>query len=472
VHFSTIEVNPAPITQAGSSPMLRFWLVASANVLVASQAAIAQVKRAPVPVHGVAYDSVRGEPLRNAFVAIVGTTRSTHSDARGRFRFDSVPPGSYVVAVQHDALDSLGFAELSARATVGYGRDDVKISVPSFETLWHAVCRPGRPPKDSGFVHGTIRDASTRRPLGDAFVDLTWVELRVDKRRAVKRRQWRYATRADGDGRFAICGVPTAHWLRISAGSAGGASGFIDLAPTELRVRRRDLLIGLMSQSRAPSAGTVTGLVTDVGGVPLAGVRIVVDDTAEVRSGADGSFVMRNVPAGTRQLEILSVGTRAVVTAVDVLPNDTAAVALQLSRVTTLDVVHVMASRRRQALAAEIEARRRSGLGYTIEAGDIAKRTTFASVFNDLPSTRVDQRSTGFTVHVPDGRGGTCEPDVWIDGDLSVFAALSMIQPREVAAVELFPRAAAVPTRFRRESISRPSCGAILVWTNWGLGGQ
>jgi hypothetical protein len=45
-----------------------------------------------------------------------------------------------------------------------------------------------------------------------------------------------------------------------------------------------------------------------------------------------------------------------------------------------------------------------------------------------------------------------------------------MIQPREVAAVELFPRAGTVPLRYRRDLISRRACGAILVWTNWALG--
>jgi hypothetical protein len=422
-----------------------------------------------VSVHGVAYDSLRGGPLRNAFIAVVGTVRSAHSDERGRFRLDSVSPGTYIFAVQHDALDSLGFAELATRAAVVDGHDEVRISVPSFATLWRAACGPRPPPKDSGFVYGIVRDASSPAPVANAFVDLSWIELRIDKQRGVTQRHWRFETRTNADGRFSVCGVPVTHWLRIGAGVASGASGLIDLAPSELRVRRRDLVIG-PTGSRSRSVGTITGLLTDANGAPFVNARVVVDDSSEVWSGADGSFTVRNVPAGTRQIEILSIGTRAVVTAVDVLPNDTATLAVRLSRVTTLDVVRVTASRRGRVLVEQIEARRRSGHGYLIDATEIARRTTLSSVFSELPSARVEARSGNFTVFVPDGRGGMCAPDVWIDGAISAYAALSMIQPKEVAAVELFPRAGSVPTQYSRDSRSRRSCGAILVWTNWGLG--
>jgi hypothetical protein len=449
--------------------LLRFWFVASAAALIASQPATAQGRTAPVSVHGVAYDSVRGEPLRKAFIMVVGTALSAHSDEHGRFRVDSVSPGTHVFAAQHDALDSLGFAELTTRAAIVDGRDEVRISVPSFATLWRTACGPRPPPKDSGFVHGIVRDASSRAPLANAFVDLSWIDLRIDKRYGATQRYARFATRADASGRFSVCGVPVAHWLRIGAGAASGVSGLIDLPPSELRVRRRDLLIGATG-SRSRIVGTITGLLTDANGSPFANARVVVDDSSEVRSGDDGTFIIRNVPAGTRQVEVLSIGTRAVVTAVDVLPNDTATLALQLRRVTTLDVVRVTASRRGRILVEEIEARRTSGHGYLVDAGDIATRGTLSSVFRDLPSARVESRSGEFIVYLPDGRGGLCAPDLWIDGAISAYAALSMMQPKEIAAVELFPRAGTVPTRYRRDTSAKRGCGAILVWTNWSLG--
>jgi hypothetical protein len=119
-----------------------------------------------------------------------------------------------------------------------------------------------------------------------------------------------------------------------------------------------------------------------------------------------------------------------------------------------------------------MEERRRTGLGYLMEAGEIAHRATLSSVFSDLPSARVDSRNGTLAIALPDGRGGMCEPDVWLDGAPSAQAALNILQPREIAAVELFPRAGSVPMRYRKDLISRRACGAILVWTNWGLGRQ
>src|SRR5918992_1225999 len=111
-------------------------------------------------------------------------------------------------------------------------------------------------------------------------------------------------------------------------------------------------------------------MLTDAGGAPVADARVIVNDTTEVRSQADGSFIIRDVPVGTRQVEILAIGMRPVVTAVDVLPNDTAAIALQLRKVTTLDVVRVTASRRGRLLVEEIEARRKTGVSYMMDIGD------------------------------------------------------------------------------------------------------
>jgi hypothetical protein len=450
--------------------LLRTWFAASAGALIASQSAIAQGRAAPVSVYGVAYDSLRGEPLRNAFIAVVGTARSAHSDARGRFRLDSVSPGTYVFAAQHDVLDSVGLTEISTRADVIDGRDEVRIAVPSFATLWRVACGSSRPPRDSGFVYGTIRDVSTRAPVAGAFVDLTWVEIRIERTRGVTQRRRRVETRTDANGRFSVCGVPVAQWLRVGAGTASGAGGPIDVPPGEMRVQRRDLLIGPVGRSNAARSGTISGVLTDVLGAPVAEARVITHDTTEVRSGADGSFTVHNVPAGTRQVEVLSIGMRPFVTAVDVFPNDTATLALQLHKVTTLDVVRVTASRRGRLLAEEIESRRKSGFGYLMDAGDIARRATMSSVFSDLPSARVEHRGGNFTISVPDGRGGMCQPDVWVDGAFSAQAALNMIHPQDVAAVELFPRAGTVPTRYRRDLITRRACGAILVWTTWGLG--
>src|ERR1043166_4720222 len=71
---------------------------------LASTRAIGQT----ITVHGVAFGSLHARPLAGAFVSVVGTNFMATSDGKGRFTIDSVRPGTYVIAMQHDVLDSIG----------------------------------------------------------------------------------------------------------------------------------------------------------------------------------------------------------------------------------------------------------------------------------------------------------------------------------------------------------------------------
>src|SRR4051812_15917360 len=90
-------------------------------------------------VRGVVFDSIHSRPLADAFVGVVGGSLSTQTDARGRFQFDSVPGGTYLVVAQHPALDSLGFPGISQRVHFA-GNEEVRIATPSFAALWRRMC--------------------------------------------------------------------------------------------------------------------------------------------------------------------------------------------------------------------------------------------------------------------------------------------------------------------------------------------
>ena len=151
--------------------MLRHSQLAAASaalVVIASAVAGQTPTPAPVQVHGVVYDSLRGIPLAGALVSVAGDSRLAKADSRGRFVLDSVLPGERTFAAQHAALDSVGFSGISARVTVTDGRSSILIAAPSFPTLWRTVCGTSRPPKDSGFVYGTVRDAATQTTTPNA----------------------------------------------------------------------------------------------------------------------------------------------------------------------------------------------------------------------------------------------------------------------------------------------------------------
>ncbi len=428
----------------------------------------AQSAKSPVQVHGVAYDSLRGEPLAGAVITIVGGMRSTTADSRGRFHFDSIAPGVYTFAAQHGALDSIGFSAVSARASVTDGRDELRIVVPSFASLWRLACGSARPPTDSGFVYGTVRDAITQSPVPNATVDLNWLDLSVTRSKGVAQTRWRGIARTDSTGSYGICGVPVSVGLRILATTEAGSSGLVDLLGAGLRVQRRDLLIGPNGDSATSPRGVVAGLVTDSSGRPLRDARVIADGVPELRSRADGRFVVRDIALGTRQVEVLAIGMAPFVAIVDVLANDTATVFASMKKLTTLDVIRVTASPAVRRFVRDFEERRKSGFGYVRDSTEIANRATLSSIFSELPSTRVESHggSTPFVISMPSTRGGRCLANVFIDGLKSDYEQLQFYRPSDIAFIEVYPHLFSVPARFLREN----ECGAIIVWTKWIVG--
>ena len=430
-------------------------------------AAPARAQRTVV-VRGVAYDSVRGGPLPGAVISMAGDARTVRADGRGRFELDSVRPGPHTFSAQHAALDSLGFSGVTVRTTVSDGRDEIRIAGPSFATLWRSVCGTNRIPKDSGFVYGTVRDAATQRPAPNATVDLTWLDLRVDGGRRISQRHYRARTQSDTTGNYYICGVPRETGTRIRAATDSATSGLIDLASGSLRVQRRDLALGAVGDSGATQTGIVAGFVADSSGRPVVDARVIADGVAELRSGPDGRFIVRGVPVGTRQVEILAIGMTPVVTAVDVTPVDTASVLAQMRRVTLLDVVRVTASPQVRRLVRDLDERRSSGMGYVRDSSEIANHGTLSSVLFEFPTVQVSRKNVAgdFVVTLPGTGAARCLANVVIDGQKSDFDQLNFLRPADIAVMEVYPRRMSLPMQFMRFD----DCGAIIVWTKWALG--
>ena len=77
---------------------------------------------------------------------------------------------------------------------------------------------------------------------------------------------------------------------------------------------------------RVSAQGTITGHVTaQAGAQPLVDARIVLIGTSITgTTGQDGGFTLRNVPAGTAQLQVLRVGYQSQKRAVPVTAGQTA----------------------------------------------------------------------------------------------------------------------------------------------------
>ena len=408
-------------------------------------------------VRGFAYDSLRSAPLAGAFISLAGSSRSAVSDSLGRFRFDSLTAGTYTLVMHHEVLDSVGFSGRRARVVLSGAAAEVTIAVPSFGTLWRAACGGAPPGADTGFVYGVVR-STDERPVRRVKVAVAWNDLTYTKVTGFNEKSWGASVPADSLGNFALCGVPTTGVLHVLAGNDSLVSDRVEMGPIASRVARRDLLVGPRSAADSTSRGVVTGIISSGDGA-VQGALIVADDVHEARSDETGRFWLRDVPSGTRQIEIRAIGAEPVSRAVDVRPGDTAIVSVQLKKAATLPEVNVTAPATRFMYRREIMERRQSGLGYFRDSTAIERLPLMAHVFDGIAGINV--RRGGGSRFVITGKDD-CRLAFFIDRVKMIDAFdLNLLAPDQIATLEVYNSLTLTPAEYQ----VRNTCGAIVVWT-------
>lgn len=423
---------------------------AFASLTIAAPWARSQLPQRNVSVAGMAYDSLRGEPLRGGFVTVSGVSQSTTSDSLGSFHF-TLSPGSYTIVILHPAFDSIGLLGTSTKVLIRDGRDTIRLFLPSFASLWRLACGPSGPPRDSGLVFGNVRRAEDQQPITRATVVATWDDIGYDKLKGVTKRRWHSTVLSDSTGGFALCGMPPDEPIRLSARKGSATAGTIDVQPNAHRVQRRDLFVAADVGS-AVSRGVVIGVVRDDDAQPVAGARVTTDGAAEVRTASDGSFVIDNVPIGTREIEVLFVGRQPAAAIVDVLPRDSARVDVTLQKVTVLPMVNVIAQTVRRRRLDEINERRESGMGQYMDSTVIERYGMFQSAISSMADLR-------FVVAMY--IDGVKQDDVRSTLRLTTSATIGIVEEHSCSDVVL-------PLQFRPPNC-RPPGRVILVWTKFYL---
>jgi hypothetical protein len=454
-------------------------------------------------VAGVAYDSVAGAPLAGAAVQIAsagegGERRvyNVRADTAGRYRADALAPGVYVVAVAHPVLDSLGLDAPLRRVRVAGGTTTpLDVGLPGPRQIVREVC-PARAVNDSAaLLVGFVRDGATGTARGGATVTLAWTEVSLGSDGVRAERTTASVTTAPS-GWFCVCNPPTDVELLVHAAGDGAASGEFPLELAPGRVARRDIHLGDTPPAAVASAPEVPntpargsarlrGTVRGVGG-PVANALVGVAGTAaRAVTGADGAFVLADLPVGTRALDVRAVGYLPVRTAVDVRPvapgqpDDGVTVTLH-ERAAVLDTVRVRAERLADPELAGFARRRKAGGGLFLDRAALERRN--AVNLSDALVALPGVWGTGGAVTTTPGRvalpqpggsgrtillrlagGELCTPVVWLDNvrlpaeDLDWYAL-----PADVVGVEVYPRGAQAPARFQ----DLGGCGAIVVWTD------
>jgi TonB-dependent Receptor Plug Domain/Carboxypeptidase regulatory-like domain len=238
---------------------------------------------------------------------------------------------------------------------------------------------------------------------------------------------------------------------------------------------RKDLYVGQDDPATTGvrrGTGRLVGTVVSADGgraVPGAFVRVV--NGAAIRANDRGEFVLSDVPAGSRMLDVRSVGFSPDRRAVDVV-DGAAPVQIVLSTLkAVLDTVRVRAERLAvRHLSGFSERKRAGGMGRFLTADDIARRqlTVMSDLFRTIPGTRVQPGEEGQPLIMIRGTlDEWCQPAWYVDGrnmgELSLEVLDGWVRPQDVAGIEVYP-GAATPPQFSL-GMAGTGCGSIVIWT-------
>jgi hypothetical protein len=481
--------------RAAEAPKLPLTLLTALALAVAPAARAKAQESTPrdtltTTVSGVVFDSLTGKPLAGAIVQLVADRNPAKvvgatSGTDGGFQMAGISPGSYIIGFLHPALDSLGLVvaprplEIASSAPV-----NVALAVPSAATVRDRLCAPGFAGDSTGMLIGFVRDADRGVPLASATVVVMWRELVIQNGVHARRRE--IPVKTNGEGWYALCGVPTDGPITARAELGSHSSGFVEISVAPYRMLHRDFGIpgdsavvkvavddsagAAASQTVRRGSARLTGTVSDERGRPLSGAQLLVWGSGVTGSTReDGSFMLVSLPAGSQTLEVRYVGYAPDRVTVDLVSRATRSVAVTLDRhadVLGEVTIYGEPSERRRDLTGFVQ-RSKSGFGHFLTRADIEKRHPFefSDLFDMIPGFRVVRDTSGIRRILSkrgDNISGPCEPTFYINGMklTKVFEIDALIVPSDIAAMEAYADPAGAPTQDIADW-----CGSILIWT-------
>ncbi|MES3034202.1 MAG: carboxypeptidase-like regulatory domain-containing protein [Gemmatimonadota bacterium] len=471
-------------------------------------------------VSGFVRDSLSGRPLAGATIQLVSSVtpwaagRTVTSDSIGRYRIDSVAPGTYALGFQHPRLDTLGMDAVSRTLDVPPRIRVLRadLALPSGQTFVLSLCGASR--DSAGAVIGRVFDAASNAPVSDGIVTVRWAQVQLGSG-GVGRTMMQTTARFGADGRFVACNVPTGAPVLVSAragsgdaASSRGTSSEIELTfDARSPLVHRNLLIATRGETSASgasaSAASVTardstvagstpavappaapiasgapqvrrvertgtarldGRVTAADGSPVSGARVhVVDTDRTATTDTLGAFRITGLPAGTRAVEVTAIGFAPLRTSADLRPDRDARLAVSVGpRIATLAAVDVVAPTDRSGFL----KRRAAGNGYFLDGNTIEQRGALnvAQALVTAPTLR----GNGFDRSNPtrpliSGRGN-CRPTAYMDGQRmqdGLTGIDDILTVRRVGGIEVYGNPSEAPAQYRGNG----ACAVILVWT-------
>ncbi len=425
-------------------------------------------------IAGVVFDSIAGAGLGAARVQLADASHPEKpvttivADSLGRFVDADLAPGRYVATFYHERLDSLEIRAatvlLDLRGPTGLW---LELAIPSASRLHSILCETplsivGRLKArfdSTGLLMGHVLDARTHAPLYGAVIHAEWVDLDVRLGSGVRFGRPSSEATSEPDGSFILCGVPLTTDISVQAMHPGKRSGAIGIHVAS-GVARRDFF--LADSQPVVIHGNVLG--ANGGPIPRAHVAIA-SSHAEAVADENGVFNLTVDRAGTQTVVARAIGYYPQERTVDVFPDSTQWVELELpTMVSVLDTVHVR-GRRFGDDPFGFNARRAGSVGTFLTDADIAAAVprSATDLIERSPATPLARLPNG---HLGlRARGTACLPMVVLNGhSVPVLQDLSeiddLVDLEHIARMEIYT-AGEIPRQFMQGS----PCAAVVVWT-------
>jgi hypothetical protein len=447
-------------------------LASSLQAQNATPAAHAASISGKAQIVGVVIDSMNGRYLADADIVIDRRRTPLRTDSLGKFRIDSLGPGTYQVGVFHPLLDTLGITLLTQPLHIGPDSSSfVVLAVPSAATLIHRFCPVDSSAMGRSAVIGHVADAETLQPLPRVEVSIAWVDVDIARASGIRRTTRLIRDTTDAAGAFQLCGLPASLKATLQArrGSFATAEIPVELGDKAVELRARTVLISPEDLRTRRGSAAVSGLVTLKGSSSNAGTRVELIGTDIVAiTNAKGEFAMRNIPSGSGLLVARHLGYDAETIPLDLMSHEDKRVEIKLHEfVPAMEPVRVTGRRSDALERVGFTKRRKTGGGYFLgpEAIENLHAIFLTDVLKDVPGLYLERTSRGDVV-ISSHRPGSACIQYWLDetpymevtqGDIQKF-----VSGGEVVAVEVYQDLA--PAEFVRPG---NSCVTIVVWTRF-----
>jgi uncharacterized protein (DUF2141 family) len=427
-------------------------------------------------IAGVVLDSLNGRFLTGADVMIEGAKKTLVTDSVGKFRIDSLPPGTYQVGVFHPLLDTLGLTIATKPFHVGPDSATfIVLAVPSAATIIHREC-PVRPrAQGTSAVIGQVRDPETLQPVGGAEVSIAWSQIDVSKEHGVTRTPHVVYDSTNALGAFRICGLPNSMQATLQAkrGKSVTAEIPIALGEQESELFARTLLLSHIDSGAKAGNAAVSGRVVLEGAPTNAGSRVEVVGTDQVvLTNEKGEFTINKLPSGSHVLLARHLGFGAQTVAVDLTSREAQRVTIKLPKyVAMIEPVVVNARRSANLDKVGFSQRKISGMGFFIGPDELKNRNPnrVTDILRTVPGLQIIDSPEGETVTSARNAGGQDCTQYYVDdmpwlseepGDVNQFVNAS-----EVVAVEVY-QGSNVPAQYSR---GMGNCTTIVLWTRFKI---